>query len=81
MKNKKPQDQSPWVLMARYSEIGFLIPAAVFAGYVMGLLADHFLHTHWLYLAGIIFGAIVGFVSMIRRALQASSDEEKDEQK
>jgi hypothetical protein len=28
---------------------------------------------------GIIFGAVAGFVSMIRRALEASKDEEKQE--
>jgi F0F1-type ATP synthase assembly protein I len=61
-----------------------MIPAAVIVGYLLGLLADHLLHTHWIYLLGIIFGAVAGFVSMIRRALQATADvdkEEKDEEK
>jgi F0F1-type ATP synthase assembly protein I len=66
-------------MMARYSEIGFIIPAAVFVGYLMGLGADYFLHTHWIYLFGIIFGAVAGFVSMIRRAQQAGADEDKEE--
>ena len=57
-------------MVARYSEIGFMIPAAVLVGYLLGLGADHFLHTHWIYLFGIVFGAVAGFVSMIRRALQ-----------
>jgi F0F1-type ATP synthase assembly protein I len=74
MKNDK-RDESAWVAVARYSEIGFLIPAAVFVGYLLGLLGDHLLHTHWLYLFGIIFGAVSGFVSMIRQALKASKDE------
>jgi F0F1-type ATP synthase assembly protein I len=56
-----------------------MIPAALFVGYLLGLAADHFLHTHWIYLFGIVFGAVAGFVSMIRRALQASADEEKEE--
>jgi F0F1-type ATP synthase assembly protein I len=55
-----------------------MIPAAVIVGYLMGLAADYFLHTHWLYMLGIIFGAVAGFVSMIRRALQASADEDKE---
>jgi F0F1-type ATP synthase assembly protein I len=81
MKDEKPEkrEESPWVVVARYSEIGFMIPAAVIVGYLAGLAADYFLHTHWIYLFGIIFGAVAGFVSMIRRALQANSDEEKDE--
>jgi hypothetical protein len=32
-----------------------------------------------MYLVGIIFGAVAGFVSMIRRALRASADEDQDE--
>jgi F0F1-type ATP synthase assembly protein I len=80
MKDEKPEkrEESPWVVMARYSEIGFMIPAALIVGYLAGLLADHFLHTHWIYLFGIIFGAVAGFVSMIRRALRASDDDKPD---
>jgi F0F1-type ATP synthase assembly protein I len=81
LKEEKPgkREESPWVMAARYSEIGFMIPAAVMVGYFLGLAADYLLHTHWIYLVGIIFGAVAGFVSMIRRALQASKDEEKQD--
>lgn len=81
MPDEKPEkrEQSPWVMVARYSEIGFMIPAALIVGYLLGLAADYFLHTHWIYLFGIVFGAVAGFVSMIRRALQASSEEDKNE--
>jgi F0F1-type ATP synthase assembly protein I len=72
--NRKP---NAWVSAARYSEIGFIIPAAVFLGYALGWLLDHWLGTHWLYLAGIIFGAGAGFVQMIRSAAALSRD--KDE--
>lgn len=81
MRDEKPEkrEESPWVAMARYSEIGFMIPAAVIVGYLMGLGADYLLHTHWIYMFGIVFGSVVGFVSMIRRALQLSAEEEKNE--
>jgi len=80
MKDEEPKrEESPWVAVARYSEIGFMIPAAVLVGYLLGLLGDYLLHTHWIYLFGIIFGAVAGFVSMIRRALQASADEDTKE--
>jgi F0F1-type ATP synthase assembly protein I len=83
MRDEKPEKRevSPLVLVARDSEIGFMIPAAVFVGYGLGLVADHFLHTHWIYLFGLVFGAVAGFVSMIRRALQANAEEEKEEKK
>jgi F0F1-type ATP synthase assembly protein I len=35
-------------------------------GLLLGKLLDYWLHTHWLFLIGIIFGAVVGFVQMIR---------------
>ena len=57
MRDERPEkrEESPWVMVARYSEIGFMIPAAVIVGYLLGWLADYLLHTHWLYLVGIIF--------------------------
>jgi F0F1-type ATP synthase assembly protein I len=58
--------QSAAILWARYSEIAFIIPAAVVVGLLIGKLLDHWLHTHWLYIAGVIAGAILGFVQMIR---------------
>jgi F0F1-type ATP synthase assembly protein I len=73
----QPSKPNALVSAARYSEIGFIIPAAVFLGYALGRLGDYWLHTHWLYLAGIIFGAVVGFVQMIRMA-SALSREKRD---
>jgi ATP synthase protein I len=64
--------RNAFVTAARYSEIGFVIPAAVFLGYILGRFFDHRLHTQWLYIAGVIFGAIAGFVQMIRMASAAS---------
>ena len=64
--NRDSKSNNPAVVWARYSEIAFIIPAAVVVGLLLGKLLDHWLHTQWLFLAGIIFGAIVGFVQMIR---------------
>jgi len=71
---KKARRKENWmVTLMRYSEIGFVLPMSVVVGYFLGLLGDHLLHTHWLYLAGIIFGAVAGFVSMIRQALESGN--------
>lgn len=65
----KPPDEQKFIASAaRYSEIGFIIPAALLVGFFLGKLLDYWLHTHWIYLAGLIFGAVVGFVQMIRMA-------------
>lgn len=69
MADQKPdQEQKFIVTAARYSEIGFIIPAAVILGFILGKLLDYWLHTSWIYLVGLIFGAVVGFVEMIRMA-------------
>ena len=59
------------VIWARYSEIAFIIPAAVVVGLLFGKLLDYWLHTRWLFLGGIIFGAVVGFIQMIRMVTKA----------
>ena len=68
------RNTSPLASLARYSEIGFIIPAAVILGFFLGKLADYWLHTHWLFIVGLIFGAIVGFVQMIRMATSSLND-------
>jgi len=68
------QRKNPWVSVARYSEIGFIIPAAVLLGFALGKLLDYWLHTKWLTVSGIIFGAVVGFVQMIRTATASFKD-------
>jgi F0F1-type ATP synthase assembly protein I len=65
-RRKDSKSNNPAVVWARYSEVAFIIPAAVVVGLLLGKLLDYWLHTHWLFLVGIIFGAVVGFVQMIR---------------
>ena len=66
--------KDPLVSLARYSEMGFIIPAAILLGFFLGKLADYWLHTKWLYLVGLLFGAVVGFWQMIRMAMDANKD-------
>ena len=54
------------VVWARYSQIAFILPAAVVVGLLLGKLFDYWFHTHWLFLVGIIVGAVAGFVDIIR---------------
>jgi F0F1-type ATP synthase assembly protein I len=71
-----PAKKQPLTSFARYSEIGFIIPACVLLGLLFGKLADYWLHTHWLHVVGIIFGAVVGFWQMIRMAVGAFKKDE-----
>lgn len=72
---KAQKSKDPLVLLARYSEIGFIIPASILLGLFLGKLLDHWLHTKWLYLVGLLFGAAVGFSQVIRMALSSFKDE------
>ena len=81
MKDDKPdkREESPWVTVARYS--GDRLhdprrrPRRISARPRRRSLSAHPL----VHLVGIVLGAIAGFVSMIRRALQSSADEDKKE--
>lgn len=70
-----PDKKPPLVSLARYSEIGFIIPAAILVGLLLGKLLDYWLHTKWLYLIGLLLGAVLGFTQMIRMAMSSTKDE------
>ncbi len=63
-----------WVNVERYIQLGVTLPAATFIGWAFGALLDHWLHTKWLNLAGLILGIIAGFVQLIRIAMAAGKE-------
>jgi hypothetical protein len=72
--DKQPESNNPWVAVARYSELGFIIPAAVFLGFLLGKLLDYLLHTTWIYIAESSLEPFSGFVEMIRMATASFKD-------
>jgi F0F1-type ATP synthase assembly protein I len=58
--------KSSWLQLARYSQLAVVLPAATFVGWLIGAALDHWLHTSWLYLAGLLIGIAAGFVELIR---------------
>ena len=64
------KSQSGVVLWARYSQLAFIIPAAVVVGLLVGKLFDYWFQTRWLFLVGVILGAVAGFVDLIRTVLR-----------
>ncbi|HZR29378.1 MAG TPA: AtpZ/AtpI family protein [Terriglobales bacterium] len=66
------QKRSALLQIARYSQIAFALPAATILGWILGVLLDRWLHTTWIYLAGLILGIIVGFVELIRMVMADS---------
>jgi F0F1-type ATP synthase assembly protein I len=73
LKDENSGTKNAWVQLAKYSQLAFVFPAATVAGWLVGVALDHWLHTTWLYLAGLILGIIAGFVELIRAALSADS--------
>jgi F0F1-type ATP synthase assembly protein I len=59
-----------WVQAARYSQLAFVFPAALVVGWLVGAALDRWLHTTWLYLAGILLGIAAGFIELIRTVLR-----------
>jgi F0F1-type ATP synthase assembly protein I len=80
LQSMPPRDDDPstkksmMVQLASYSQLAFIFPAATVAGWLIGLALDHWLHTTWLYLAGLILGIIAGFVELIRTVTSSGSE-------
>jgi len=60
--------------MARYSQLALVLPAATLVGWLIGVGLDKWLHTTWLYLAGLILGIVAGFVELIRTVMSDSGE-------
>ncbi len=65
--------EAPGSRLAKYSQLAFVFPAATVAGWLIGVALDRWLHTTWLYIAGLIVGIVAGFVELIRAALSSES--------
>jgi F0F1-type ATP synthase assembly protein I len=60
------KEKSIWVIAGEYSSLGMILPAAVFAGYLIGYLLDKQFGTTYLYMVFMILGIISGFISIFR---------------
>ena len=73
-KDSNGNSERSWMIqLGRYSQIGFALPAATVIGWFAGRLLDHWLHTSWLYLAGLLVGIVAGFIELIRVASKPDS--------
>ena len=70
--DERTEKRSALLQIARYSQIAFALPAATVLGWLLGVLLDRWLHTTWIYIAGLIAGILVGFVELIRIVMSDS---------
>jgi len=62
------------VQVEKLTQIAVVLPAAVLIGWGAGALLDKWLHQDWIYIAGVVFGAIAGMTEAIRQALRAGQE-------
>ncbi|MBV9339721.1 MAG: AtpZ/AtpI family protein [Acidobacteria bacterium] len=72
-KEQDDKEKNAWVEMANYFQLAVVFPAATVVGWLIGLALDHWLHTTWLYILGLILGIVAGFVELIRTVTKNSS--------
>jgi F0F1-type ATP synthase assembly protein I len=58
--------KTSWAQVGDYAQLAFLFPAATVVGWLIGVMLDKWLHTTWLYIVGLLFGIVAGFVELIR---------------
>lgn len=71
--DSRPPKQNLWVTLARYSQLAFVMPACTVVGWLAGAALDRWLHTTWIYLAGLVLGIVAGFVELFRTVFAGGS--------
>jgi hypothetical protein len=73
---EKPDDGGMGTLLRaeKLTQIAFVLPVSVFVGWILGAGLDKWLHQHWIYLGGIIFGSVAGFVQIFRLIAASGKD-------
>ncbi len=63
---KDKKNKNAWVQIGNYASLGFMLPACIVVGYLMGLGLDHLFQTTYLRIVFLILGIVAGFVEVIR---------------
>ena len=63
-----------WRQIGRYSNMGFVLPAAIVTGLLIGAALDRWLKTSWITLVGLLVGCVAGFIELIRGMIKAGKD-------
>jgi cadmium resistance protein CadD (predicted permease) len=60
----KPDKSTLW--LGRYLSLALSVPASVFAGYLVGAFAEHWLHWTFLPVVGILLGSAAGVMKVFQ---------------
>ena len=69
----RPEEKSFWVRYGYYSQLAFILPSCIFAGWLIGGLLDRWLGTTYLYMVFLLLGIAGGLIQVIRFALRDKS--------
>lgn len=58
--------------LAKYLSLGLTLPASVFAGYILGSLANHWFHIPFLRVLGVLLGMAAGVLQVLRELFRES---------
>jgi F0F1-type ATP synthase assembly protein I len=70
----RPENQKSLIWLSKYLSLAFTLPASVLAGYILGAVADHWLHIPILRAVGILLGMVAGLIQIMR---EISRDERR----
>jgi F0F1-type ATP synthase assembly protein I len=75
-KGNQPPEKKPstWLQVGRFTQLAFILPAGTVAGWLLGTAIDHWLHTNWCSIAGLILGTVAGFAELIRTVISSASE-------
>jgi F0F1-type ATP synthase assembly protein I len=65
LKSQRKPDK-PLIWLGKYLSLALTLPASVVAGYILGALADRWLHIPFLRVLGIILGMAAGLIQILR---------------
>jgi len=61
-----PKPDKPLIWLGKYLSLGLTLPAGVAAGYLLGALADRWLHIPFFRVLGILLGMAAGLAQVLR---------------
>jgi F0F1-type ATP synthase assembly protein I len=67
-----PKADKPLIWLGKYLSLGLTLPASVAAGYILGALADRWLHVPLLRVLGIALGMAAGIIQVLREVARES---------
>ena len=70
---KRPEEKSFMMRYGYYSQLAFILPSCIFAGWLIGGLLDRWLGTTYLYMVFLLLGIAGGLIQVIRFALRDKS--------